>query len=104
MIRIKPLSDRVLVEREALSDKTDGGIILTSGQNSNDVRYGRVIEVAKGKWTESGVVPAALRPGQRVLFGKYAGVPVQGDLVIMREDEVLGIVVEDEVPGQQVIR
>ena len=91
--KLTPLHDRILVRRIEEAETTRGGIIIPDTAKDKP-QEGEVIAVGKGKITEEGkVLPLAVKEGDRVLFGKYAGteIKIEGEeLVIMREDEVLG--------------
>jgi chaperonin GroES len=93
--KIRPLQDRIIVERLAPEEKTSGGIILPDSAQETPTR-GRVLAVGKGKVREDGsVVPVDIKEGDEILFGKYSGVSVKVDgneVLIMREDDVLGVV------------
>lgn len=92
---IKPLSDRVLVLRIEEEEKTSGGIIIPDTAKEKP-QEGKVIAVGPGKTDEDGkILPMAVKKGNRILFGKYAGNEIQIDGVehiIMREDDILGII------------
>ena len=92
---IRPLSDRVIVQRVKEEVKTKGGIIIPDTAKEKPVE-GKVIAVGNGKILEDGKVrKPEVKKGDRVLFGKYSGqeVKVDGDeLVILREDDIVGIV------------
>jgi chaperonin GroES len=94
-MKIRPLQDRVLVKRLEEEEKTKGGIIIPDTAKEKP-QMGKVIAAGKGKKTEDGkVVPLDVKAGDKILFSKYAGteVKVDGDeLLIMREDDILGIV------------
>ena len=89
-----PLHDRILVRRIEESETTRGGIIIPDTAKDKP-QEGEVIAVGKGKSNEEGkVFPLEVKAGDRVLFGKYAGTEIKidgEDFVIMREEEVLGI-------------
>ncbi len=93
--KIRPLQDRIIVERLAPEEKSSGGIILPDNAQERPQR-GRVVAVGKGKVREDGTVtPVDVKEGDEILFGKYSGteVKVEGaELLIMREDDVLGVV------------
>gem|GEM_PF-78537 len=93
--KIRPLQDRIIVERLAPEEKSMGGIILPDSAQERPQR-GRVVAVGKGKVREDGsVVPVDVKEGDEILFGKYSGVEVKvegSELLIMREDDVLGVV------------
>ena len=93
--KIRPLQDRLIVERLAPEEKSSGGIILPDNAQERPQR-GRVVAVGKGKVREDGTVtPLDCKEGDEVLFGKYSGVEIKLDgveVLIMREDDVLGVI------------
>lgn len=84
-MNIKPMGDRLLIERDALSDKTDSGIILNTDKDDRVTRTG--IIKARGHRADK-----ELAVGERVLFNKYAGACYKDDLFILKQDEILAIV------------
>ena len=94
-VRIRPLHDRVIVQRLDEGEQKVGGIIIPDTAKEKP-QQGKVIAVGKGKVTDDGKIhPLDVKKGDRVLFSKYAGteVQVEGDEhIIIREDDVLGIV------------
>ena len=94
-MKIRPLSDRVLVLRTDEDEKTTGGIIIPDTAKEKP-QEGKVIAVGPGKLNEEGKrIPLDVKEKDRVLFGKYAGNDIMIDgveHVIMREDDILGIV------------
>ena len=94
-MKFRPLHDRVLVERVESEEKTAGGIILPDTAKEKP-QQGKVIAVGSGKRTEDGkIIPLEVKAGDLILFGKYSGseVKVEGiEYLIMREDDVLGLV------------
>ena len=94
-MKLRPLHDRVIVKRLEEEEKTVGGIIIPDTAKEKP-QQGRVIAVGKGKVLENGqVIPLAVKEGDRVLFGKYAGteIKIDGDEhLIMREDDILAII------------
>jgi chaperonin GroES len=95
-MKIKPLYDRVVLKRiENTADKTKGGIIIPDTAKEKP-QEGEVIAVGAGKRDEAGKVHALeVKKGDRVLFGKYSGTEIKidgEDVVIVREDEILGII------------
>jgi chaperonin GroES len=94
MAKFTPLHDRILVRRVEEAETTRGGIIIPDTAKEK-TQEGEVISVGRGKSNDEGkVFPLAVKDGDRVLFGKYAGteITIDGeDFVIMREEEVLGI-------------
>jgi len=94
-VKLKPLHDRVLVKRIEGTEKTKGGIIIPDSAKEKP-QEGEVVAVGPGKTTDDGKLqPMAVKAGDKVLFGKYSGseVKIEGDeFVILREDEILGII------------
>ncbi|MGD0676249.1 MAG: co-chaperone GroES [Polyangiaceae bacterium] len=95
MPNIRPLHDRVLVKRLKEEETTKGGIIIPDTAKEKPVE-GEVVAVGNGKVQGDGkIVPLAVLPGERVLFGKYGGteVKVEGEeRLILREDDILAVV------------
>ena len=93
-MQVKPLQDRVLIERVEEETKTAGGIIIPDNNKEKPVQ-GKVVSVGSGYRNQDGTIRALeVKSGDVVLFGKYAGteVKVEGkDLLIMREDDILGV-------------
>ena len=94
-VKIKPLADRVLVQRlEKDEEQKIGGIIIPDTAKEKP-QEGEVIAVGKGKVTEDGkVLPMDVKPGDRILYGKYSGNEIKIDDVehlIMHQDDILGI-------------
>jgi len=96
-MRIRPLHDRILIERVEEEEKTKGGIIIPDTAKEKPMQ-GKVIAVGKGKVTEKGQVTALdVKEGNRILFSKYAGTEVKIDgteHLIIREDDILGVIEE----------
>jgi chaperonin GroES len=95
-VAIRPLHDRVLIQRVDEEQQVRGGIIIPDTAKEKP-QQGQVIAVGEGKVNEDGTRrPLDVKPGDRVLFGKYSGSEVKIDeeeYLIMREDEILGIFV-----------
>ena len=94
---IKPLHDRILVKRlDNAEEDIRGGIVIPETAKEKP-QEGEVIAVGDGKISDSGqVIKMAVKAGDRILFGKYSGSEVKiedEEYMIMREDEVLGILV-----------
>ena len=92
----RPLHDRVVVRRLEGEEKTKGGIIIPDSAKEKP-QEGKIIAVGPGARDEAGkLAPLDVKAGDRVLFGKWSGteVKVDGeDLLIMKESDVLGVVV-----------
>ncbi len=92
---LRPLHDRVIVERLSEDEKTAGGIIIPDSAKEKPQR-GKIIAVGKGKVGDDGAIrPLDVKAGDIVLFGKYAGTEIKvdnQDRLIMREDDVLAVV------------
>ena len=93
-MNIKPLHDRILVKRLEAREEVRGGIFIPDTAKEKP-QEGEVVAVGDGKVLESGEkVKMSVKEGDRILFGKYSGTEVKlddEDYLIMREDEVLGI-------------
>jgi chaperonin GroES len=94
-MKLRPLQDRILVKRVEEETKTKGGIIIPDTAKEKPAE-GRIVAVGNGKTGDDGKrIPLSVKEGDRVLFGKYSGteVKVEGEeYVIMREDDILGII------------
>ena len=91
----RPLHDRILIKRLEQGEEMRGGIIIPDSAKEKP-QQGEVKAVGSGKLLETGErVPLEVKPGQRILFGKYSGsdVKLDGDeYLIIKEDEVLAVV------------
>jgi chaperonin GroES len=94
-MKLRPLQDRILVQRVEEETTTKGGIIIPDTAKEKPAE-GKVIAVGSGKPGEDGKrVPLEIKAGDRILFGKYSGteVKIEGEeFLIMREDDVLGVI------------
>ena len=94
-MKVKPLHDRVLVKRVEEKEQKRGGIIIPDTAKEKPME-GKVIAVGSGRLEKDGKRTALeVKAGDRILFGKYAGTEIKiddNDHVILREDEVLGII------------
>ena len=90
----RPLHDRVVVKRVEEDTKTAGGIIIPDTAKEKP-QQGEVVAVGPGARDEQGkIVPLDVKPGDRVLFGKWSGTEVKidgQDLLIMKESDILGV-------------
>jgi len=93
-MKIRPLQDRILVKRVEEEETSAGGIIIPDTAKEKP-QEGRVVAVGNGKVGDDGnVTPLEVNKGDRILFSKYAGTEVNiegGEHLIIREDDVLGI-------------
>ena len=94
-MNLKPLHDRVLVERVEQEDRTKGGIIIPDTAQEKPME-GKVISEGGGARNENGqVVALDVKKGDRILFGKWSGTEVKIDgkeLLIMKESDIMGII------------
>ena len=91
---IRPLQDRILVKRVKEEEKTKGGIIIPDTAKEKPVE-GKVVAVGNGKFVDGKLQKPEVKPGDRILFGKYSGTEVKIDgeeHLILREDDILGVV------------
>src|SRR5208283_5123555 len=95
LMKFRPLHDRVVIRRIEGEEKTKGGIIIPDTVKEKP-QEGEVVAVGPGGRDESGkVTPVELKPGERVLFGKWSGSEVKIDgeeLLIMKETDVMGVI------------
>ena len=94
-MKFRPLHDRVVVRRIESDDRTAGGIIIPDTAKEKP-QEGEVIAVGPGGRDESGkLIPIDVKPGNRVLFGKWSGTEVKLDgeeLLIMKESDIMGVI------------
>ena len=102
--KLTPLHDRILVRRVEEAESVRGGIIIPDTAKEKP-QEGEVIAVGKGKVNEEGKVrPLDVKAGDRILFGKYSGTEIKLDgeeFIIMREEEVLGILAGSSKPAEK---
>ena len=94
-MKIRPLHDRILVKREDPAEEKRGGIIIPDTAKEKP-QQGTVVATGPGRTADDGkLIPLNVKKGDRVLFGKYSGSEVKLDdeeYMIMREDDILGII------------
>jgi chaperonin GroES len=94
-MKVKPLHDRILVKRIEEGEQVVGGIIIPDTAKEKP-QQGKVVAVGAGKIDDKGKrVALDVKDGDRILFGKYSGQEIKLDgeeFLIMREDEVLGVI------------
>ena len=92
---LRPLGDRILVKRVKEEERTKGGIIIPDSAKEKP-QEGKIVAVGKGKYDDTGkLIPIEVKAGDKILFGKYSGseFKLEGeDLLILREDDILGII------------
>jgi chaperonin GroES len=94
-MKLRPLQDRVAIRRVEQEAKTSGGIIIPDTAQEKPSE-GEVIAVGPGGRDEAGkLIPIDVKPGNRVLFGKWSGTEVKLDgeeLLIMKESDIMGVI------------
>jgi chaperonin GroES len=94
-MKLRPLQDRILVQRVKEESTTKGGIIIPDTAKEKPAE-GKVVSVGNGKVGDDGKrVALEIKKGDKILFGKYSGteVKIEGEeYLIMREDDVLGVI------------
>jgi len=99
-MKFRPLHDRVVIRRVEEEGKTAGGIIIPDTAKEKPME-GEIIAVGPGARDEAGkLIPMDLEKGDRILFGKWSGTEIKldgKDLLIMKESDVMGVVVDSAV-------
>ena len=94
-MKFRPLHDRVVVRRVEQESKSAGGIIIPDTAKEKPME-GEIVAVGPGGRDESGkLIPIDLKPGDRILFGKWSGTEVKIDgeeLLIMKESDIMGVI------------
>jgi chaperonin GroES len=94
-MKVRPLHDRIIVQRIEEEEQRVGGIIIPDSAKEKP-QQGKVMAVGKGRIEKDGkITPLDVKAGDTVLFGKYAGQEIKldgEDLLIVREEEVLGVI------------
>ena len=94
-MKLRPLQDRVIVQRIAEEEKTKGGIIIPDTAKEKP-QEGKIIAVGKGKVNDQGkVTPVDVKKGDTVIISKWGGSEIKVDgqeLLIIREEDILGVV------------
>ena len=94
-LRLKPIGDRVIVQRLGSAEKTKSGLFLPDSAQEKP-QEGKVIAVGSGKMLKNGkIVPLSVKAGDKIIFGKYSGSEIKVDdkeYVFLSEDDILAIV------------
>ncbi len=94
-MNIRPLHDRVIIRRLEEDRKSAGGIVIPDTAAEKPMK-GEVVAAGPGKLSDDGKLrPLDVKPGDKVLFGKYSGTEVKmngQDIVVMREDDIMGVI------------
>ena len=106
-MNVKPLHDRIIVQRLDEGEQQIGGIIIPDSAKEKPMQ-GKVLAVGDGRITEDGKrIPLDVRPGNLILFGKYSGQEIKLDgteYLIVKEDEVLAVIDDTTItkkPGKK---
>lgn len=92
--RVRPLGDRVVVQRVAEDTRSPGGIYIPEVAKEKPID-GIVVAVGRGAWRDGQIVPLDVQIGDRVIVGKYAGSEVKVDgiaFLVLREDDLLAVI------------
>ena len=93
-LKLKPIGDHVIVQRLGSAEKTKSGLYLPDAAQEKP-QEGKVVAVGSGRTLKNGkVVPLAVKPGDRIIFGKYSGNEIKVDdkeYVFLSEDDILAI-------------
>ncbi len=92
--KIRPLSDRIVVEPKELESKSAGGIVIPDSADKDKPMQGTVVAIGNGRYVDGKLLPLQVKIGDRILFGKYAGTSVKltsKELLVMREEDVMGV-------------
>ena len=94
-LKLKPIGDRVIVQRLGSAEKTKGGLYLPDAAQEKP-QEGKVISIGSGRTLKNGkTVPLSVKPGDRIIFGKYSGSEIKVDdkeYVFLSEEDILAIV------------
>jgi chaperonin GroES len=94
-MKFRPLHDRVVIRRVAYEAKTAGGILIPDTAQEKPSE-GEVVAIGPGARSEDGKIhPLGVKPGDRVLFGKWSGTEIKLDseeLIIMKEADLMGVI------------
>lgn len=92
--KIRPLSDRIVVEPSEVETKSAGGIVIPDTADKDKPMKGTVKAVGTGKYVDGKLQPLQVKVGDEILFGKYSGTNVKlngTEYLVMREEDVMGV-------------
>jgi chaperonin GroES len=89
--KIRPLHDKILVERVEQEQKTASGLFIPDSAKE-EAQTGKVLAVGAGRLVNGELRPLEVKKGETIFFGKYAGTKAGDKFLIIREDEILGVV------------
>jgi chaperonin GroES len=95
MVKIRPLSNKLVVAALESESKTAGGIVIPDTADKDKPMRGKVVAVGSGKYVDGKLQPLQVKVGDEVLFGKYAGTNFKfdaKDYLVMSEEDVMGII------------
>lgn len=93
--KIRPLSDRVVVEPREVETKSAGGIVIPDTADKDKPIQGKVIAIGTGKYVDGKLQPLQVKVGDNILFGKYAGTNIKletNEYLVMREEDIMGVI------------
>lgn len=93
--KIRPLSDRIVVEPKEAETTTAGGIVLPQTADKDKPMEGTVLAIGTGRYVDGKMQPLQVKVGERILFGKYSGTNIKlenRDYLVMREEDVMGVI------------
>jgi len=103
-MNVRPLHDRIIVQRLDEGEQKIGGIIIPDSAKEKPMQ-GKVLAVGDGRMTEDGErIPLDVKPGNLILFGKYSGQEIKLDgteYLIVKEDEVLAVIDDAKKPEKK---
>lgn len=92
--KIRPLSDRIVVEPKETESKSAGGIVIPDTADKDKPMQGTVLAIGTGKYVDGKLQPLQVKVGDQILFGKYSGTNVkftEKEFLVMREEDVMGV-------------
>lgn len=91
--KLRPLHDKILVKKLEDNPKTTGGLYIPASATDNKAQQATVIATGSGKvLTDGSVLPLTIKVGDTVFIGKYTGTDAGNDYLIVREEEILGVI------------